>query len=368
VNILVCTQEYYPKGSGIANVAHYVVEELKKKGHICTIMSSNTGDIPVNTEKLIKKISGFGLIYFWEKVRKYIKQNETTYDIIWVHNPLFLRKIYSSKIYSTVHTTYKGAYEFYKKEKRYSFFIRKYFYIMKIIEQICYKNTFKTNVISPAVKNELIQLGLKEENITYIPNGVSTEIFKPTTKRLKLDIPKDHKVILCVGRIAYQKNPYRLAQTIEEIKKLGGKVTLLWAGAGEIYEQYKKDVSHIKEIQMLGKVKHEELPKLYSIADAFVLASIYEGQPLTLLEALSQGCPCIVSTIPHMTHLIKESKSGLVVDFYKPKKAATEIITYLDSEKAKQDKIIARKYAINELDWSIIAKKYEKKWLKIMHK
>ena len=109
-------------------------------------------------------------------------------------------------------------------------------------------------------------------------------------------------------------------------------------------------------------MKHEDLPKLYSGADAYILASLYEGQPLTLLEAMSCGAPCIVSDIPNMTQLINESGCGTIIDTKKPKIAAKKIRNYLQSTKAKNDRKKVRNYSIKELDWKVITKRYIEEW------
>ena len=240
---------------------------------------------------------------------------------------------------------------------------------MKIIEHYCYKrNKFTSNVISPAVKSELVSLGIKDNDVVYIPNGVDTSKFKPIpNQKCPTKIPKGSKVILCVGRIAYQKNPFGLVETVEEINKQGFKITLLWAGDGELMNELKEFIKekNAKHITLLGRVPHEDLPKYYSSADAFILASFYEGQPLTLLEAMSQGLPCIVSDIYNMSHIVDESKCGKVINFKNKEKAAKDIISYFKSPKFKKDKSNIRKFTVKNKDWKVISEEYLTEWRKL---
>jgi len=356
MRILVCTQEYYPKGSGIANVAYYIVEALRKRGHKIKILSTDCGDINFKEyEKKINRFGGLALLGFWRKVRNFINKNHDNYDLIWVHNPLFLGKVNPEKIYSTVHTTYVEYARIYKTFP-YPWYIKQYYKVMKFLEKRCYrKNKFKTNVISPALIKEMKSLGIKAK---YIPNGVDTKKFKPVSQKYKLSIPKNAKVVLCVGRVTFQKCPFKLIDTFKKIKD----VHLVWAGTGELFEKAKKLAKGHNNIHFLGKVPHEKLPSLFARASAYILASVYEGQPLTVLEALSSGTPCILSDIPNLTHIIKDSKTGIIVDFDK-KDSADKIVKYLKKDLKKESER-SRAYAVKHLDWSVIAKQYEKEWMK----
>lgn len=366
MKILICTQEYYPKGSGIANVAYYIVQNLKKRKHECTVLSSNCGDIALNYDTKIKKYAGLGLLLFWRKVGEYIEKNSDKFDLIWVHNPLFLDKIDTKKVYATVHTTYVKYWDVYKNNKDYSMFLKAYYYLMKNIEQKCYKkNKFTCSVVSPAVTNEIIKLGIAKKDITYIANGVDTKRFRPTNISKKNKIKK----LICVGRVNYQKNPYGLIRTIEELNKDKQKVDFTWIGDGELLEPLKKYVSDhkINGAKFIGKVDHDKIFSIYQQGNAYILASFYEGQPLTMLEAMSTGLPCIVSPIENLAQIIKESKCGKVIDFNDSRKAAKEIESYIYSERIKNDQKKIRQYCVKNIDWEKITDKYEYEWEKIIN-
>ena len=72
LKILVCTSEYYPQGSGIANVAYNVVEKLKEKGITCEVCSPVGPDIKLGSEINYGRMS---LLRFWNKVRKHFKDS-----------------------------------------------------------------------------------------------------------------------------------------------------------------------------------------------------------------------------------------------------------------------------------------------------
>ena len=63
MKILICTSEYYPQGSGIANVAYNVVEKLKKKGITCEVCSPVGPDIKLGSEIKYGRLSLLTIVW-----------------------------------------------------------------------------------------------------------------------------------------------------------------------------------------------------------------------------------------------------------------------------------------------------------------
>ena len=106
----------------------------------------------------------------------------------------------------------------------------------------------------------------------------------------------------------------------------------------------------------MGYLDEKDKNDLYACSDYYIMSSKYEGQPLTLLEAMASGLPCIVSDIPNL-RIVEEADCGIIVDFSNKEKAAHGIIDYIKQDNSEHGKN-ARKYAEEHLDWSIIAEKY----------
>ena len=354
-----CTQEYYPKGSGIANVAYYLTKSLKRAGHHVTILSPYGPDISLGYEQLIAKYGGLGLILFWNKVRSYINNNYTEYDKIIVHNPLFMRKLkYPEKISSIVHTTYIKYYDLYKNQDI-SIKDKVYYFIMKYIERWCYKrNHFKSSGVSQEVCNELLKLGLNKDRVTYIPNGVDIDEFQPLANKCKFDagLPIDNKILLSVGRLNNQKQPEKLIETFKYIEWADLPYSLVFVGDGELLDKCKDLVKlyGLKNVGFLGKINHKNLSLIYSAADCYIISSCYEGQPLTLLEAMSCGVPFIVSDIPNLSHFVEDTCTGIKVNFDNPESASEKIIRHLETTDLSLESDIVRKFAVKNLDWDKI--------------
>ena len=73
MKLLICASEYYPYGSGIANVAYNMVEQLKKMEIECTVCSP-TGDIKLGSSRIIERFGIIGLLYYWHQVSRYFNK------------------------------------------------------------------------------------------------------------------------------------------------------------------------------------------------------------------------------------------------------------------------------------------------------
>ena len=361
MKLLICTSEYPPDYSaGIGNVAYNVVEQLKKVGTECTVCSPN-GDIKLGSSRMIAKFGRLGLLYYWHQVSKYFKKRAELYDLAWLHNPLFLKNSPFKNSLVTMHITAHGQII----QRLYSLHIHIYMKVSSLIERYCLsKINEKTRFtgVSQQVCKELEEIGIAKQRITYIPNGVDTKLFKPSDNkkalRKKFKIPEEDLIILSFGRLTEAKQPLKLIEVFSEIEKEMEDVTLVIAGEGELLDKTKEFVRQkkLKNVIFLGYVDEEDKPDLYASSDYYIMTSKYEGQPLTLLEAMASGLPCIVSDIPNL-RIVEDAKCGIIVDFNDEEKATQEIISYLEGNNLEYSKN-AREYAIKNLDWRIIAVRY----------
>lgn len=368
MKLLVCATEYYPYGSGIANVVYNVVEKLKEKGIDCTVCSPTGPDIVLGSPKPLGII---GLLYYWNKVSTHFKSyNNYDFDAVWIHNPLLVKKSPFNKCLVTMHATNYGQ----AKSKMYPFYLHIYKKIASKIEKHCInKMEFKSffTGVGTNVCDELECMGIIKEKISFIPNGVDTNKFKLLNTKEKVrkqyNIPENNLVLLSVGRLTEQKDPFKLIDTFVYISKYMTNTTLVIAGRGELADEVKKycDKKGLENILFIGYVDEKDKPELYTCADYFIITSRYEGgePPLTISEAIASGLPCIVSNISNF-NVVNKANCGIVVDFKNLQKAGNEVISYLEKDNLEHS-INARKYAENNLDWGIITEEYIKEFYKL---
>lgn len=112
----------------------------------------------------------------------------------------------------------------------------------------------------------------------------------------ELEIDKDAFVVGHIGRFVEAKNHRRLIDIFEKVLEERAKAQLILIGIGDLKEQVaqyveKKGLSHY--VHFLGQ--RSDIPELLQIMDVFVMPSIHEGFPITVIEAQAAGTYTVVS-------------------------------------------------------------------------
>ncbi|XOQ25505.1 MAG: Glycosyltransferase family 1 protein [Mitsuokella multacida] len=135
---------------------------------------------------------------------------------------------------------------------------------------------------------------------TFIPNvvdGQKFEFHQSTRNRIRTAMNvSDKLVIVTVGRLVGQKNPFYAIDVISELFKLNKKIEYWWVGSGPLEESVKEYIQKKNAsgyVHLLGR--RTDVTELYQGADVFFLPSIFEGLPVTGVEAQAAGLYCFVS-------------------------------------------------------------------------
>ena len=139
---------------------------------------------------------------------------------------------------------------------------------------------------------------VKKAYIVY--NGIDIDRFRfDETKRAeireKYDIDK-YFVIGHVGRMTQEKNHKYLVRVFEEVCKYKNNVRLMMIGSGPLSDDIKLIVDNKKLTEKVIFVENtDEIDKYYSAFDMYVFPSIYEGMPVSPIEAETSGLPTLMS-------------------------------------------------------------------------
>ena len=357
LNLLVCASEYYPHGSGIANVAHHVVERLRDRGISCTVCSPTGPEIRVGSGRLIHDLAIGGLLQYWRGVSRLRTAQE--YDAIWLHNPLFPGASPFPHAVATIHSTYLNKFRHGMSPARY--FQAAAWFERRSLGRLSSQARF--TAVSETVSDDLAEIGIDPSSVELIPNGVDTSVFSPAEDRNVLrrewEIPEDRTVLLSLGRVSEAKQPVRLVEVFARVHEVVPDTLLVVAGDGEQRERTRARADALglsDNVRFLGPVDYRKVPDLYRLADCYVMASRSEGSPLSLLEALASGVPAVVSAIPPL-RFVGDENLGRVVEFGDSEQAGTVIADYLQTD-LRAAGVRARQFAAEHHDWSVIADRY----------
>lgn len=148
--------------------------------------------------------------------------------------------------------------------------------------------------VSESTKRDVIELlGISDDKITVIPLANSIGAVSEITKVGKC---AGEQFLLYVGNRQLYKNFVPFVSSIIDIIK-GYGLHLYCAGGGHFtnYERAFFENSKIENFVKYLPIENSNLAALYSSAVAFVFPSLYEGFGIPILEAMANGCPCILS-------------------------------------------------------------------------
>ncbi len=157
-------------------------------------------------------------------------------------------------------------------------------------------------VLHNQMKSEVDKI-FRINNSIVLNNGIYFEKFaiKDLKENIRNEygIPIDAFVVGNIGRFDYQKNQLFLLEVFAEIRKRRANAYLLLVGGtGNLLGDIKK---RIKELNLCGIVKiienSTDIPRLLNTMDVFVFPSLFEGFPITLIEAQVVKLKCYISDV-----------------------------------------------------------------------
>ena len=170
-------------------------------------------------------------------------------------------------------------------------------------------------VPTQAVERRLRAIGV-ETRIDVVPSAVDISHFaagkRSAALRKKYGVRADERLLLCVSRLAKEKNVGLLLEALAAAND--SRLRLVIAGDGPARQEMEALALRLgvaDAVRFLGAVSRENLPDLYASADAFVFASTTETQGLVQAEALAAGAYVIAAD--HATNREVVGDAGLIV-------------------------------------------------------
>ncbi|QZP38249.1 glycosyltransferase family 4 protein [Halobaculum magnesiiphilum] len=198
---------------------------------------------------------------------------------------------------------------------------------------------------------DLLETG--HEDVRAIPNGVDLDRF---------DVDADRtQDVLFLGRLAPKKRVTDLIDAFARVEDEFPDSTLRIVGTGPKREELEAQVQELgisDRVSFEGRVPDEAIPEYYATAGAFVLPSVWEGHPLTLLEAWAASAPVIASSVEGIEEFVDHGKTGYLVPAKSPGELADALRTTLENpEVARKWGENARQLVEDEYSWEGVAER-----------
>lgn len=159
-----------------------------------------------------------------------------------------------------------------------------------------YKNNISVSVISAGIRKKIMRfLNLNNTaNFKVINNGFKKPTMnKCTDIRKKYSIPKDCKIMLCVGGISKRKNQEQVLTAFNKVdKKIKDKLYIIFLGYDTTNGKFEKMISH-QNLMYAGFVERNQISSYYEQANFNLLVSKHEGFGLSTIEGFSNGLPLL---------------------------------------------------------------------------
>lgn len=172
--------------------------------------------------------------------------------------------------------------------------------------------------VSEAVKKDLVKRGIAIEKIVTIYNGINTEYFQNTfdvsVVRKKYVIDQGDFVIGTAGRLSKEKGHSYLIKAFADLVRDSQRVKLIIAGEGPLRKELENLVEELalsNHVTFLGYEKN--IVRFLSAIDLFILPSLTEGLPISLLEAMASGKPVIASKVGGIEEVIQDQINGILI-------------------------------------------------------
>ena len=230
-------------------------------------------------------------------------------------------------------------------------------------------------VVPVAVANEVratIQQLYGYPDPPLIPNGIPTDEYAPDPD-IRAQWRQTHRiepnaiVLSHVGRFAFQKNHALLIEAFAQVRS-DAPLYLLLVGGGELEDAVREQVAGLgleSRVRFLGV--RADVADILRASDVFVLSSRWEGNPLSVMEAMAAGLPVVSTAVGGVPELVRDRETGLLVPSENAE-ALTRAVQALVDDPVRRQAMgeAARRHAVAHFDIRHTVRGYEQLYERLL--
>lgn len=167
--------------------------------------------------------------------------------------------------------------------------------------------------VSDLTRNTVInKYGISPEKVITVHNAVDFNSFSD----MNIERGVDDKIVTFLGRITFQKGPEYFIEAAYKVLKRYPDVHFVMAGSGDLLNSSIRRIAKLKmgtRFHFTGFLKGDDVRKMFSLSDVYVMPSVSEPFGISPLEAMRSGVPTIISKQSGVAEILKHA---LKVDFW----------------------------------------------------
>lgn len=341
MRIAICSDQYLPVLSGVADSVELLAKTLREEGHVVRIYTSNFPGA-VEDETIFRfpaytpAFAGGAIIFAvpWGAMRD-IKRFKP--EVIHTQQPgvVGMFSIYASwrlgvPLVGTDHLA-PAEYLHY-----FGLNFRVFKCLVKKFMSWFYARAHVVTAPSEHILDELYDYGMRVAHREVISNPVKLDFFKPLPNKeeLKAKYGVGEKAVLLFGRIAVEKNLAFAAEVFKEVTK-EADAQLVILGGGPYQKELQEKVVELgltSKTKFLGVLRGGELVEALNTAEILLVTSLSEIQPMATLQAMSLGLPVVAARAGGMPSVVVDGTTGFLIDPADKEAYAKRIIELLSDK------------------------------------
>lgn len=199
-------------------------------------------------------------------------------------------------------------------------------------------------IVLSSLEAGLIKKKYNAKAVNILPNCVDLKDAELFNRDFEKEVPVN---VLFIGRITADKGFNYIVEALKKLQQTQTSFTFTIAGTGPDEKLYVEKFSQMlgKDFNFKGVVFGDEKSNLFKMCNIFLLPSLFEGLPMSLLESMSYGMVPIVTPVGSMKDVVRNGENGIIVNI-NPEVEIAEAIEML-----AQDRLLMEKLSKNAAEY-----------------
>jgi glycosyltransferase involved in cell wall biosynthesis len=349
MKITILVNLFPPKWLAGTEIATYhMAEHLAQRGHEVHVITSLDEGLPeVSCERGFHihrlpriEIRFIGGLVFWADIIRELRKIKP--DIVHAQSLIIgMPALFSNKLLKIPYVIYGRGSDVYLPG-----------WLTKLTAKTILKNASAVIALTEHMKGAM--QALYSRDVVVVPNGIN--LGKDTGRQSEGGNPG--KRVLFVGRLHPVKGIRYLlgAMSIVHRDMPGAKLILVGDGEErELLESLTDSLGLRECVEFAGRVPHERVQDYMNQAEVFVLPSLSEGFPVTILEAMACGLPVVATRVGGIPDILEDGTNGYLVDAMNQEQIAEALLKFLRDEELWKGVSDKNREAAEKYRWDTVA-------------